>query len=314
MVLLLAASLVWAFSFGLIGNVLQGVDPFFLAAARLALALAAFAPLLRVRDLPAAAAARLAGIGAVQYGLMYVALFLAYRHLASHEVALFTIFTPLYVTWTNDLLARRVHKLFLLTAALAVAGAAIARASRTSSASWMAGFAWVQASNLCFAFGQVAYRRELARRPAARDRDVFAWLYAGGALTAGLAALAFADRAAGAPAPRQWAAILYLGLVASGLSFFLWNAGARRTDIGAVAAFNNLKIPLAVAVSVGVFGESADLPRLLAGGAVVAGALALNEAAVRRRRVPPSAGGPPAGSRRGDDRGSHDRSPGPPPA
>ncbi len=52
------------------------------------------------------------------------------------------------------------------------------------------------------------------------------------------------------------ATILYLGLIPSGLAFFLWNAGARRGSAGIVAVLNNAKVPLAVLVSWVVF-ESA---------------------------------------------------------
>ena len=76
--------------------------------------------------------------------------------------------------------------------------------------------------------------------------------------------------------PRQLGVLLYLGLVASGLGFFLFNAGARRTDIGTLAIFNNMKIPLAILASGLVFRESVDWPRLAAGGAVIACALGLN--------------------------------------
>ena len=71
--------------------------------------------------------------------------------------------------------------------------------------------------------------------------------------------------------------LLYLGAIASGLGFFLWNVGARQASAGAQAVFNNLKIPLAIAVSLLFFGEQANTINLLLGGLVVAGALLLNE-------------------------------------
>ncbi|MFZ6018697.1 MAG: EamA family transporter, partial [Chloroflexota bacterium] len=63
--------------------------------------------------------------------------------------------------------------------------------------------------------------------------------------------------------------------------------GARKVNAGTLAIFNDLKIPLAVAISLAFFGEQADLPRLLIGGAVVLAALALNEWNVRRRSRSP---------------------------
>jgi drug/metabolite transporter (DMT)-like permease len=77
--------------------------------------------------------------------------------------------------------------------------------------------------------------------------------------------------------------LLYLGAVASGLGFFLFNAGARRTDIGTLAIFNNAKIPLAILASALVFHEHVDWLRLAAGGVVIALALGLNGWVVRTR-------------------------------
>ena len=59
----------------------------------------------------------------------------------------------------------------------------------------------------------------------------------------------------------QWGAILYLGVVASGFGFFLWNKGAARTSPGTLAAFNNAVVPLAMACSLFVFGEIDDISK-----------------------------------------------------
>jgi hypothetical protein len=53
-------------------------------------------------------------------------------------------------------------------------------------------------------------------------------------------------------------------------------------DIGALAIFNNLKVPLAVAVSLIFFGEQANLLNLAIGGAIVFAALVINEYALRK--------------------------------
>src|SRR5690606_21460219 len=97
MSLLLIVSLVWAFSFGLIKGRLGGLDPAGVAVVRLAFATMVFLPLLRLRALPGLAALRFAAIGAMQFGAMYVFYLRAFAHLQAHEVALFTIFTPIYI-------------------------------------------------------------------------------------------------------------------------------------------------------------------------------------------------------------------------
>ena len=106
---------------------------------------------------------------------------------------------------------------------------------------------------------------------------LFALLYAGAALvTLAMAApLAEPGRLLHA-SPSQFLVLAYLGLAASGVGFFLFNAGARRVDVGTLAVFNNAKVPLAILASALVFGEHVAWLRVSAGGAVLALALALN--------------------------------------
>jgi len=277
MPLLFIVSFIWAFSFGLIKKNLGGVDANFVAFIRLALAFLLFLPLLRPRQWPLAMTLRFFALGMVQFGLMYVFYIQAFRHLAAYQVAVFTIFTPIFVALADDLWARRFRPLHFGTALLAVAGTAVIVYSGLGKTGLLSGFILVQASNLCFALGQVFYRRLRPLGKGWQDRDGFAWLYLGGTCAALLAMLIFSS-----PFPPRvsWShipALLYLGLLASGVGFFLWNVGATRVSAGTLAVFNNVKIPLAVLVSLLFFGEQTDWLRLLVGGGVIALALGLNQ-------------------------------------
>ncbi len=281
---LLAASLIWAFSFGLIQHVLigVGVGPFLVAEARLVLSALLFLPFLRLKGLGAAAAGKLASLGAVQYGAMYALYLWSFQYLPSHQVALFTIFTPLYVAlFFQGSLKRRQRGTVFLAAALATAGAGCIALSSADLGGTLKGFLLVQGSNLAFAFGQVRYRMLLRERPSLRDRDVFGLLYLGGAAAALPLALLEGGSLSGLEAG-QVLTLLYLGLVPSGICFFLWNFGARRAKPGTVAAMNNAKIPLAVLVSLAIFGESFQIWRLLAGSAALVAAVLITEKFPRR--------------------------------
>lgn len=274
---LLIVSLLWAFSFGLIKTHLAGVDSAFVAAVRVALALLVFLPFLRPRAVAPTVALRLVGIGAVQFGLMYLAYLAAFRSLAAYQVALLTIVTPILVCLTDDLIERRFRLAPLLAAAVAVAGAGVIVARQPLGRAEWTSVIFVQLSNLCFALGQVFYRRWKLRQPEVRDRAVFAWLYLGAVLVT--APLAWWQADVGVLArtlrPEGAAVLLYLGVLASGAGFFLWNRGAVRVSTGTLAVMNNAKTPLGVAVSLLVFGEKTDLVRLaLGGGLIVAAALA----------------------------------------
>jgi drug/metabolite transporter (DMT)-like permease len=288
---LLIVSLLWAFSFGLIKGNLAGVDSNFVSFARMLVSLAVFAPFLRPRGVGMRLRLKLALTGALQYGVMYLTYIYSYRFLQAYEVALFTILTPLYVTAVNDALRGRFSGLNLLTAVLAVVGAWIVKGGGMVERGVMQGFLILQVSNLCFAFGQVYYRRLLAGRPAGlQDAHLFGLLYLGAVGVTALATTVFGGWGAAAELTTpQLLTLLYLGAAASGLGFFLWNVGARQASAGALAVFNNLKIPLAIAVSLLFFGEQTHIPSLLLGGLVVTAALALNEG-MRLRGRPAAAG------------------------
>lgn len=277
---LILVSLLWAFSFGLTKHHVAGLDPALVSAVRLGLALLVFLPFARVRHLPARTQLGLLGIGGLQFGVMYLAYNASFAHLRAHEVALLTLTTPVMVVFLADALERTWRPRALAAALLAVAGAGVVVGRADAFGFALAGAAWVQLSNAAFAAGQVLYRRHRARHPGEADHRIFALPYAGGFL---VAAAVLATRHVPLTAtPAQWAALAYLGLIASGLGFFLWNVGATRVGAGTLAVMNNAKVPLAVAVSLVVFREEAPAGPLLLGLALLGGAAWLAEPRARR--------------------------------
>ncbi|MBM3866408.1 MAG: EamA family transporter [Verrucomicrobia bacterium] len=272
---LLLASLIWACSFGLIKRNLAGVDPAWVTAARLGLAALVFLPFVRPRALGFRSAATLAGIGALQFGVMYVLYLESFQHLRAHEVALFTLTTPLFVTLLADLRARRLRPWALGASLLAIAGAALLVNRAADFAVTLRGVLLVQGANLAFSAGQLAYRDWSRDRPNLPDHEAMGLLYGGGMLPALLLI-------ARQPVPPrldggQVLTVAYLGLIASGLGFYLWNAGARRCGTGTLAVMNNAKVPLGVAASLLLFGETAELGPLLLSLLAMTAALLLAE-------------------------------------
>ena len=223
-------------------------------------------------------------VGAVEYGIMYIAYNYAFLYLQAYEVALFTIFTPIYVTLINDAMRRRMHWVSLLATVATVVGTAIVRRGGVIQSEILTGFLIVQISNLGFAFGQVYYREVMKNVPVGKrdNLKVFGLLYLGGFLTAGVSAAVFTPWQAFSINSEQIVVLLYLGAIASGLSFFLWNVGARKVNAGSLAIFNDLKVPLAVIVSIVFFGEQANWLNLLVGGGIAVAALIFNEWYQRR--------------------------------
>jgi drug/metabolite transporter (DMT)-like permease len=287
MLLLVIVSLLWAFSFGLTKGLTAGLDGTFVAAARLCLALLVFLPFLRLKGVTLRTATALTGIGAVQFGLMYLAYNESFHYLPAYQVALFTITTPILVTLLADFFDRTFRRRALLAALLALLGTAVVVFQSASLGGTLKGFLLVQLSNAAFAAGQVCYKRLRARQPVLRDHDIFGLLYAGAfALSLPFAllridpatfTLTFTLTPFTTLTFTQSLTLLYLGVIASGLGFFLWNKGATQVNTGTLAVMNNAKVPLAIACSLIFFGESADLPRLLLSLAILGAAVWLAE-------------------------------------
>lgn len=277
MILLFIVSLAWAFSFGLIKGNLTGVDSNFVSFARMLLSLLVFLPFIQFKKVDRNLTLKLILAGIMQFGIMYIAYIASFKTLKAYEVALFTIFTPIYVTLIDDALKKKFNPLYLLTAALAVAGTWVIKSGDALTPGILNGFLLVQISNLCFAFGQVYYRRLMAENPTVKDQEVFGILYLGAVIVTLAATLVFTPLASIALTAKQVWTLVYLGVFASGICFFFWNIGARQVNTGALAIFNDLKIPLAVAVSLLVFGEETNWVTLLIGGLIVVASLVLNE-------------------------------------
>ena len=252
---LILVSWLWAFSFGINKQWVAGSDPVLVSFIRLALALLALLPWLRLPRAGRGAVPSLMGIGAVQFGLMYVALNYCFIVLQAYQVALFTVMTPLYVAAIHSRRAGRAPAGLFAAAGVALLGAALVERWTVDRRVFWSAFAVMQVSNLAFAWGKVAYKDWRRRNPEEKDLNIFGWLYLGGVLVSAAWAAAGSDWGELASyAPGRWLALTYLGLVASGAGFFLWNTGAAKVKPGVLAVMNNLKSPLAVVVSIFFWG------------------------------------------------------------
>jgi len=277
MAYLLGVTVLWAFSFSLIGVYLAGqVDSYLAVLIRTALAALVFLPFLRPSLISVRQRFILAGLGAVQLGVMYIFFYQSFLLLSVPEVLLFTIFTPLYVALLDDLLFGRFTPFYLVTALLAVSGAAVIRYDGIDSGFWL-GFLVVQGANLCFALGQVGYRRLSAELPDSLPwHNVFGWFFIG-ALGVSIPVFLLLGNPAALPTSGiQWGVLAWLGLIASGGGYFAWNLGAVKVDAGTLAVMNNALIPAGLLVNLLIWNREADLTRLLLGALIMGFSLWLN--------------------------------------
>lgn len=273
---LFVTTLLWAFSFSLIGVYLAGqVDAWFSVLIRVALATLVFLPCLNLSTIPKAIIAKLMLIGAIQLGAMYSFYYHSFLYLSVPEVLLFTVMTPLYIALLNDVIERRFNPQYLLVALLAIIGAVAIRYQGVD-ANFVTGLLLVQAANICFATGQVTYKR-LMTGIELPQRTVFGWFFVGALIVATVCFALFGDTNKLPTTSTQWGILIYLGTVASGFGYFAWNKGATLVNVGALAVMNNLLIPAGILVNVVIWNREADLIKLSIGGAIIVSALLLNQ-------------------------------------
>jgi len=269
MIYLFFVTIIWSFSFSLIGIYLSGiVDSWFAVVARILLACLVFLPFLRFRIFSLKQKILLMSVGAAQLGIMYIFYYHAFNYISVPELLLFTIFTPIYITLLYDILQRhRLRVSYLLIAIFAVIGTAIIRYNHISTG-FMIGFLLIQGANIAFAIGQVGYKRimELYHLP---QHYSFAWVYIGAAIISIIGWFIFGNVQRLPTTLAQWLIIIWLGIIASGLCYFLWNYGATKVDSGTLAIMNNMVIPVGILLNVVIWHQPIDWARFSVGSAMI---------------------------------------------
>ena len=185
--------------------------------------------------------------------------------------------TPIYITLLNVLLDRRLNVGFIISALLAVFGAITIRYQGIDEG-FLKGLLIVQGANMCFAAGQVTYKRTMAKqRIDLAQRTVFAWFFIGALVVVIPCYLLLGNPDKLPTTALQWSILTYLGLVASGIGYFAWNKGATQVSIGTLAVANNLLIPAGIMVNVIFWNREADIVRLTIGGGIILLALLVND-------------------------------------
>ncbi len=276
-------TVLWAFSFSLIGVYLAGkVDSDFAVLVRVSVAALVFIPFTLWRGLPRKLVAGFWLAGALQFGVTYLCLYRSFNVLTVPEVLLFTVLTPIYVTLLDDALARRFNPWSLLAALVAVGGGIIIRFERLEG-EYLIGFLLLQLANATFAAGQVLCRQLLTRYPTEQPlHRLFGHFFLGALVLALPSFLLFGNPDRLPQTTVQWGVLLWMGLFATALGMFWWVKGSTRVDAGTLAIMNELHVPAGLLVNLLIWNREANLPRLAMGGAVILASLWLNRLGRRR--------------------------------
>ena len=274
---LVIVTVLWAFSFSLIGQYLAGqVDSDFAVLVRVLIAAVIFLPFTRWRGLPT----RLLGgfwlAGALQFGVTYLCLYRSFTVLTVPEVLLFTVLTPIYVTLLDDGLAKRFNPWSLVAALVAVGGGIIIRFEKIEG-DYLIGFLLLQLANLTFAAGQVLCRRLLARYPTDQPlHRFFGHFFLGAMVLAVPSFLLFGDAGRLPQTAVQWGVLVWMGVFATALGMYWWVKGSTLVDAGTLAIMNELHVPAGLLVNLLIWNRNADLHKLAIGGAVIIASLWIN--------------------------------------
>lgn len=265
-------SFIWAFSFPLIGHYIAGIiDSYFAVLFRSGIAFLIFLPFLNY-NLNLSLKLKLIGIGGLQIGLMSIFYYHSFLYLSVSEVALFTIFTPFYLSLIYDLISKKFKKLYLISIALCIIGAFIIKFESWDFSSFY-GFLLVQMANICFGAAQALYK--ITCDNLGDNRGNFGYFYLGAFLVSGFGFMLFGDTQMLPKEPKSWLVLIYLGVIASGLGYYLWNSGALRVDSGVLAIMNNAIIPIAICVNAIFWGIDFEPIKMVIGGFLIILALLL---------------------------------------
>lgn len=252
---LIVTVFIWGFSFALSKKALNAIGAFELVAVRLTLAFLTIALINRLQVRSQASKQSLMSfvIGAFEFAGTYLLYTLSLRYLPSGVVATLTLLTP-FLTYLIGLPLGVDHFSMraLFCTILSFFGAALAIPSNWSALTFDSdmrfGVMLITLSNLMFAFGNVLVARMSQQNKFSNQitGQAMGW----GALVA-LVVNLFLPQPNFPPLDFQfWLLPVYLGVVATGLGFYLWNQGVKKVSSTKAVLVGNFKAPLAV-----VFGS-----------------------------------------------------------
>lgn len=270
MLLLLLTMAVWGSTFVVTKELVELWPPFTLAAVRVGIGTLVLLPLAIARHqrgtrLPWGTIWFMGLLGVTLYYLMFN---LAMVYVSASQGALVQASIPamtalVAVVWLRE----RANALRWLGIALSIAGVLIVFSGNGSAPgqSALLGNSLMFASVVCW-----AWYTALAKRASSFDPLVISVSVMGAGTLLSLPFSAYEILTAGlAPLPiKGWLGVLYLGSIASGLAYALYNASLRHLDASAVGVYTNLIPVVGVLTGVVFLGEPLSL-RAILGGAIV---------------------------------------------
>lgn len=255
MAYLIAISILWSFSFGIIKYGLAGIDSSFISFARNVIALTFFSSVTIYNIKKFSFDLKLVGIGALQFGLMYIFYIESYQYLPAYLIATFTITTPIYVVLASKYLnGNSLNRNGIYAILFVIIGSYLMRFNSLNLEDYMLGFVLIQCANIFFATGQILFKKWNDKN---KDKDIvhnFSQLFFGATLITSIFYFLGSSESAILTQSNLFS-LLFLGIISSGIGFLMWNIGATKVSAEKLAIMNNAVIPIAIFNSYLIFGE-----------------------------------------------------------
>ena len=271
---LIITTILWSFSFSLIGNFLAlEMNSWTLAFLRSLVACIFFAPWLNFK-IPFDYVIKMIIIGTLQIGIMYLLYLNSFNYASVQKILLFTITTPLYVFIISQLFKGEFKLTSVSVIIISIIGGFIIRMTPFDIADLTA-LLLVQLANICFASGQVFYRRlKRHNKDTININTDFAFFFIGATFITFLGLIASPYNYSNPESIEQWLLILWLGGGASGVGYYLWNYGSTKVKVETLATMNNLVIPLGLFVDIIFFSGNHDFQTLIIGALIIISSIA----------------------------------------
>ena len=268
MIYLILVSILWSFSFGIIKYGLSGIDSSFISLMRNLIAFLFFASLSLYNFKKFIFDIKLILIGAIQFGLMYVLYIQSYQYLPAYLIATFTITTPIFIGIFSQLLQNKSFSLSgIFSILLVVLGSLMMRFNIVNPLDYWLGFFLIQCANICFAIGQIMFKKWYSKNTSVDIIYNFSQMFFGAVLITSMFFIINSTNI-GMLNTYNLFALLFLGLFSTGFGFLAWNLGSLQVSNERLAVMNNVVIPIAIFNSFLIFGEAIN-PMLFIPGLVL---------------------------------------------
>lgn len=268
MIYLILVSILWSFSFGIIKYGLSGIDSSFISLMRNLIAFLFFASLTLYNFKKFIFDIQLILIGAIQFGLMYVLYIQSYQYLPAYLIVTFTITTPIFIGIFSQLLQNKSFSLNgIFSILLVVLGSLMMRFNIVNPLDYWLGFFLIQCANICFAIGQIMFKKWYSKNTSVDIIYNFSQMFFGAVLITSMFSIINSTNI-GLLNTYNLFALLFLGLFSTGFGFLTWNLGSIQVSNERLALMNNAVIPIAIFNSYLIFGEAIN-PLLFAPGLVL---------------------------------------------